>query len=176
MIEASLGRFGDKRLEGVTAKLLQEKEMRRAAERASRAYQQQNKRLREQLAALASRTARRRADPGAGPNSEPWPRLRFADRIETPTPGRGHPNRFLPSQIILPEREPGPIPLNQIALYPPAAGRSVSLSDVEDDDDLRGFVLAEKAESSRRSYAIGPCQRRWRSSSSVTRRASSVAG
>jgi integrase len=43
--------------------------------------------------------------------------------------------------------------MNQLAIYQPAPANTVSLADTEGDDDLRDFVLAEKAESSRRSYA-----------------------
>src|SRR6516162_8723446 len=44
--------------------------------------------------------------------------------------------------------------MNQLAALQPAVTGAVSLTDTAGDDDLRDFVLAEKAESSRRSYAI----------------------
>ena len=44
--------------------------------------------------------------------------------------------------------------MNQLATIQPAMSGAVSLASVEDDLDLKDFVLAEKAESSRRAYAL----------------------
>jgi integrase len=43
--------------------------------------------------------------------------------------------------------------MNALTTIQPAPAKAVSLADTDGDDDLRDFVLAEKAESSRRSYA-----------------------
>lgn len=44
--------------------------------------------------------------------------------------------------------------MNQLAIIQPAVPGAISLADTEGDADLRDFVLAEKAASSRRSYAV----------------------
>jgi hypothetical protein len=43
--------------------------------------------------------------------------------------------------------------MNEISVYAPIVTGGVSTVDIANDEDLRDFVLAEKAESSRRSYA-----------------------
>ena len=44
--------------------------------------------------------------------------------------------------------------MSQLATITPAPARAVSLADTDGDDDLRDYVLAEKAESTRRAYAL----------------------
>jgi integrase len=44
--------------------------------------------------------------------------------------------------------------MNQLAILQPVPAKAVSLADTEGDDDVRDYVLAEKAQSSRRAYAL----------------------
>ena len=81
------------------------------------------------------------------------------------TIGTGVKSTARPAPVCLPEAEraerhrescflkPKAKPVNQLAIVAPAISGAVSLADTAGDDDLRDFVLAEKAESSRRSYA-----------------------